>query len=142
MKKYSNFKVGQDAMPYLRREKEKTFGRKIRDGAITLAAIVAIGSGAGYLLGKTDPYNKEVEKIYNAPTIEAYVPGDEVWGRFQREDILHGQPTYHEFLREIKKRNEGNMVFYNNCMDVFDFKSQPINWPDVDGDGQAGKKRE
>nr|MBC8443978.1 hypothetical protein [Candidatus Woesearchaeota archaeon] len=101
----------------------------------------AIGAGGGYLLGKADPYKSEIEKIQNAPTIEAYVQGNEVWGRFQREDLLHGQPTYHEFLREIKKRNEGNMVFYNDCMDVFDFKSQPINWPDIDGDGQAGKYR-
>ena len=140
MKKYSNFKVGQDAMPYLNRQKnKKSFGKKIRDGAITLAAIVAIGAGGGYVLDKADPYKSEVEKIYNAPTIEACVPGNEVWGRFQREDILHGQPTYHEFLRELKERNEGNMVFYNNCMDVFDFKSQPINWPDIDGDGLAGK---
>lgn len=139
MKKDYNFKVGQDAMPYLnRRKNKKTFMKKVRDGAITLVAIVAIGAGGGYLLDKIDPYKPEIEKIHSAPTIEAYVPGNKVWGKFQRENILHGQPTYHAFLMEIKKRNEGNMNFYDACLDVFDFKSQPINWPDIDRDGKVG----
>ena len=118
------------------KRKNNKIMKNIKDGikVVTLATIV--GAPLGYFLGKTDPYNKHVENIQNAPTIEAYLNGNDIWGKYMGENMLHGQPTYHTFLDEIQKRNKGNIKRYNNGN--FDFKSQPINFPDVDLDGKAG----
>jgi hypothetical protein len=111
--------------------------KNLRDGIAVVAVSTMIGAPFGYFWAKNDPYNKWIEKIQDAPTIEARIDSNnKLWDKYMGENMLHGQPTYHAFLDEIKKRNEGNIISYNN--DHFDFKKQPINFPDVDGNGKAG----
>ena len=103
----------------------------------TGALVIGGGLLIGVFVDRLDPYRKAIEQIRSAPTIQAHVPGNEVYIRYQREDIRHGQPTKNAFIDEIYARNPENIKQYGGQREVFDFIKQPINWPDADGDGTA-----
>jgi hypothetical protein len=105
----------------------------------TLAGLVLFATINGCAI--LDPYYEAVKKVHSAPTIETKVPEDKVYLRFQEEAVMHGKPTYYAFIEELYKRNEGNIIQPGKQRHQFYFKSQPINWPDVDCDGFAGNAR-
>ena len=118
--------------------KKNKIMKNIRDGIAVVAVSTMIGAPFGYFWAKNDPYNKHIENIQNASTIEARIDSNnKLWDKYMGEDMLHGQPTYHAFLDKVKEMNKSNIIEYSNGN--LEFKTQPINFPDVDGNGVAGR---